>query len=361
MVDYYQKLKELEKELSNTKYNKKTQFHIGLLKARIAKLRALIEKRSNKSRSQGFHIKKSGDATVIIVGFPSAGKSTLLTVLTNKESEVGDYDFTTLRIIPGIMEYNHAKIQILDAPGIIEGASLGKGRGKEVLSAIRSADLCLIVIDATNIKQLEKILKELYNAGIIINQKPPDVKIIKKVKGNINIWTSVKLTHLNETLIKEILKEFKILSADIIIREDITVDQFINVIEGNKKYMPALKILNKIDLISKAELDKIKDKFDLCISAKNKTNIEELKEIIFKKLDLIRIYLKKPGKQPDLKEPLIMKKGCTIKDVCEKLHKELVLNFKYARVWGNSVKFPGQRKMLDHILTDNDIVEIHTR
>ena len=109
------KIKELEEELRKTKYNKKTQHHIGKLKAKIARLKEDIEvKKKGKGKSEGYSVKKSGDATVIMIGFPSVGKSTILNALTNARSKVAAYDFTTLDVIPGLLEYKQAKIQLLE-------------------------------------------------------------------------------------------------------------------------------------------------------------------------------------------------------------------------------------------------------
>ena len=86
--------------------------------------------------------------------------------------------------------------------------------------------------------------------------------------------------------------------------------------------------------------------------------MEELKERIFVDLDLIRLYLKPQGKKADMDEPLIIRKGSTIEDVARKLHRDFVKNFKYAKVWGDSVKFPGQKVGLEHVLADHDVVRI---
>ena len=123
------KITDIEEEIRKTPYNKATQHHIGKLKAKLAKLR---EKQQSGSGSRGgpggYGFRKSGDATVVLVGFPSVGKSTLLNVLTNANSEIGAYEFTTVNVIPGAMEYRGAKIQVLDVPGLIRGASVGRGR-----------------------------------------------------------------------------------------------------------------------------------------------------------------------------------------------------------------------------------------
>lgn len=122
--------------MARTQKNKKTEAHLGLLKAKLAKLRReLLQKTqsSGKGGGEGFDVHKSGDARVGLIGFPSVGKSTLLNKLTNTFSEVADYEFTTLTCIPGVIRYKGAKIQLLDLPGIIEGAKDGKGRGRQVI------------------------------------------------------------------------------------------------------------------------------------------------------------------------------------------------------------------------------------
>jgi len=351
-------IKAIEDELARTQYNKHTQFHIGQLKAKLAKLKAEHEERSKKKAGAGYFIKKTGDATVLLVGFPSVGKSTLINKITKVDSKVGAYDFTTLDVIPGIMEYNSARIQVLDMPGIIEGASAGKGLGKQILAAVRNADLVVIMVDAHRVDQADIIKKELYNSGFRLNQKPPAIHVVRKNKGGIEISSTVKLTRISKEEMRSVLGQFGIMNADVLIRDNINTEQLIDSMMKNRVYVPTVFVINKVDTASPEELRTLPKDFVL-ISAENSQGLEQLKRAIWEKLGLTHIYLKKIGKGPDMKEPLIIKGSPTVMDVCEKIHREFAKNFRFARVWGKTAKFPGQKVGGEHKLADRDIVELH--
>ncbi len=365
MPDYQQQIKLLEEELRKTKYNKATQGHFAIIKAKIALLKekqeSRIQRKVGKSE-HGYSVRKSGDATILLLGFPSTGKSTLLNALTGTASEVAAYAFTTLSVIPGMLEYKQAKIQILDVPGIVEGAASGRGRGKEVLAVIRNADLVLMVIDILHPEQYRALLKEIWESGIRINKYRPEVYIKKTAKGGILIGKTVPLEISDET-IKNVLREFKINNAEVLIRSRVDIDDFIDVIEGSKKYLPAITCLSKADLVDESTLKMIMQQVraDLGVSAETGMNLELLKEKLFQKLNFIRIYLKEPKKEADLQAPLIISSGSSISDICNKLHRDFQNKFRFARVWGDSAKFPGQRLMLNHRVKDKDILEIHLK
>src|SRR3990170_571343 len=119
MATIEEQIKAIEDEIQRTPYNKATQHHIGKLKAKLARLREELEARRLKAAGggPGFAVRKSGNATVGLVGFPSVGKSTLLNQITNATSEVAEYDFTTLSVIPGVMEYRGAEKHNNRTPG----------------------------------------------------------------------------------------------------------------------------------------------------------------------------------------------------------------------------------------------------
>lgn len=257
------KIDALEAEMARTQKNKATNYHLGTLKAKIAKLKSELingtggKSAGTKNAERGFDVTKSGDTRIGLVGFPSVGKSTLLTSLTGTRSEAAAYEFTTLTCIPGTMKYKGARIQVLDLPGIIEGAADGRGRGRQVISTARTCNLILVVLDSGKPVTHKKIIEqELFNFGIRINQTAPNVKIAKKENGGIGYQEAVLQTKgMNAEVARLICKEYKISCAEIILREDVTVDQFIDVIEGNRAYIPVLYVFNKIDAITIEELD----------------------------------------------------------------------------------------------------------
>lgn len=359
-----EKIKAIQDQIHSTQLNKATEHHIGLLKAKIAKLKREQEssqaKRSGIS-SDGFDVKRTGDATVVFIGLPSVGKSTLLNKLTGSKSAVAAYQFTTLTVVPGILDYRGARIQVLDLPGIIEGASKGKGLGRRILSVARSADLVILVLDVFQPYHENVLRTELGNIGIRLDQKPPNIVIEKASTGGIAIAQQVKLTSMSEKLVREILNVYGITSARVVIREDITSEQLVDYLTGDKSYAQSITILNKIDLVDpkfvKAVQTKVKSKV-IPVSADSGLNIEAIKEKIYEKLDFIRLYMRPKGGETDFKEPLIIRRNSTIEDVCNKLHRSLKKEFRYGLVWGKSVKFGGQRVGLQHVLQDEDVLTI---
>jgi len=359
-----EKIKAIQDEMAKTKINKATEHHIGLLKAKIAKLKREQEENIIKKsgmKSDGFDVRRTGDATIVIIGLPSVGKSTLLNKMTKAKSTVGAFTFTTLTVVPGMMEYRGAKIQVLDLPGIIKGASTGKGLGRRILSVARTADLVLLLLDVFQPYHEDVLVNELGNIGIRLNQLPPNITIEKASMGGIAVAQQVKLTKITEKHLKDILHLYGIVSARVVTREDITSEQLADHIAGNISYSKSITILNKIDLVDKKFLKELKKKIKsevIEVSANSDINIELLKEKIYERLKFIRIYMRPKGGETDFKEPLIAREGDSVEDICNKLHRRMRRAFRYGLVWGKSVKFGGQRVGLNHILLDEDVLTI---
>ncbi|KAG2437624.1 hypothetical protein HYH02_011263 [Chlamydomonas schloesseri] len=363
-----QKIKDIEDEMARTQKNKATMGHLGALKAKLAKLRRELLEPSSGAKGgpggEGFDVTKVGDARVGFVGFPSVGKSTLLTKLTGTFSEAASYEFTTLTCIPGIVRYRGAKIQMLDLPGIIEGAKDGKGRGRQVISTARTCNLILIVLDCLKPLTHKRLIEhELEGFGIRLNKKPPSITFRKKDRGGINFTTTVANPKMDLDAVKAVCSEYRIHNADIHMTDDHDLDDLVDVIEGSRVYIPAIYVINKIDQITIEELEVMDKLPHYCpICAFHEWNLDGLVEMAWEYLDLVRVYTKPKGKLPDFNEPVVLhRQRCTVEDFCNRIHKTLIKQFKYALVWGSSVKHRPQRVGRDHVLHDEDIVQIVKR
>ncbi len=334
-----EQIEQIEETLRKTPHHKATNGFIGAMRAKISRLRDREIESSTKGGGGGggYSVKKQGDATIVLVGPPSAGKSTLINKLTNAESRVAPYAFTTVTVVPGMFKYRQAYIQILDIPGLIEGAKEGRGRGREVLSVARNADLLIVMTDPARPERLEKMAEELNGAGIRLNQTPPNVLVEKKVSGGLEVHSNIK-QELNRETIKEIAREFGIKNGDISLLEKLTLERLFDAFSTNRVYIPAIFAVNKIDLANNLK----KYEGVIYFSAEKEIGIQDLIDSIWEKLGFITIYLVEPDHEPDLTNPIIMKRGETIKDVALKIGTDFAEKQKLVKIWGMGAKFPGQ-------------------
>jgi len=364
------KIKELENEYARTQKNKATEGHLGIIKAKLSKLRGelLQDQAGSGGGGEGFAVPRSGDGRVALIGFPSVGKSSLLSTLTTTQSEAAGYEFTTLTCIPGNIIYNDTRIQLLDLPGIIEGAAHGKGRGKEVIAVARTSDLVLIVLDAAKegVDNHKMILeRELETVGLRLNKRPPNITLTKKATGGVKFNATVPLTKLGddpEKTVLQILKEFKLHNAEVLMREDCSTDELIDVINGNRKYVRCLYVYNKIDMIPLEDVETLARQPDsIVISVRQKLNLDYLLARMWDAMGLVRVYCKRRGCPPDLDEPVVLsaqRHGITVEAATQRISKELLVIFNYAEVWGTSAKHSPQRVGLQHKLHDEDVFQI---
>ncbi|CAN6627570.1 ribosome-interacting GTPase 2 [Trichomonascus vanleenenianus] len=364
-----EKIQQIQEELARTQKNKATEYHIGLLKGKLARYRQqLLEPPpgSSSSPGQGFEVSKSGDARVALIGFPSVGKSSLLSKITKTKSEIAHYSFTTLTSVPGVLEFNGAEIQILDLPGIIQGAAEGKGRGRQVVATAKTADLILMVLDATKPDDQRQILeRELEAVGIRLNRQPPNVYFKIKKAGGLKFNATSPPKYLDEKMVANILRDYKIHNADVLIRDDeVTVEDFIDVINAShRSYIPCLYCYNKIDAVSLEETDRLaRQPNSVVISVSMDLGIQDLLDRIWADLSLLCIYTKRKGVEPNFTEPMVVRKSRnTVEDVCDSIHRDFKSKFRYALVWGVSAKHSPQKCGLQHQVSEGDVISIVTK
>ncbi|AMM54507.1 OBG GTPase family GTP-binding protein [Pyrococcus kukulkanii] len=364
-----EKIRALEKMYALVPKHKGTEKLRLQIKRKLAELRKELERQRQQKKGGGYSlaVKKEGAAQIVLAGLPNVGKSELLRALTGVNVESAEYPFTTTEPIPAMMKYRDVQIQLVEVPGLLEGAALGKGMGPQLLAVIRNADAIAIVVDLSEdpIKQMEILLREFERAGIKVNKRRPRIEIRKTPSGGIVINGAENIKgDINEVM--KMLREEKIHSAEITVKEPVTLEEFADALDDSLVWRKAIIIANKGDAPgSKENYEKLVktygDKFKIVpVSAKKKINLEAVKEALYEVADIIRVFTKSPGEEPAY-PPIALKRGATVLDVAERIHKDLVKNFRYARVWGKSVKFPGQRVGPDHVLEDGDIVEIHAR
>jgi len=270
----------------------------GELKAKISQLKKQIKKRPPKKKSSSLHIPRQGAARVVIIGAPNVGKSQILNILTNADSEVANYPFTTREPFVGMMSFEDIKIQLIDTPPLTEEIIVPR-----IAEIIQNTDIILLVVDLGSEELLEQ--------------------------------TEIALKKLEKL---SIVKDFPLKTL----------------IVGNKEDRGGSK--ERLEILR----DLYKEKFPLIsISAKELKGMEELKRKIYEMLDIIRVYTKSPGKPFDESDPVILKKGDRVLDAAISIHKDFARTLKYTRMWRKN-KFEGKRVEKGEILEDKDIVEFHT-
>jgi small GTP-binding protein len=301
------KIMALEEMLAIMPKHKGTDKLRADLRRRIAKLIGASDKKAATQRASML-IEKEGAAQLTVIGLPNAGKSQLVSSITNASPAVAEYPFTTRSATPGMMEFENIQIQLIDTPPLTEQPAEWW-----LVNILRRADGLLIVVDISDapLAQMEAITAQLERMRI----------------------------GLFETKTEE--------------EQDALLSQ--------KK---ALIIGNKIDLDNASQnYQALQNKYGerlpiIAISARDGNGLEELKLKIYQMLDIIRVYTKAPGKKPDFTEPIILNRGSKLEDAAAEVHKDFAAKLKYARIWGSG-KHDGLMAKRDHILQDGDVIELH--
>ena len=185
------------------------------------------------------------------------------------------------------------------------------------------------------------------------------------MSGGVKFNATCKITGMGDDpqdATARILASYRIHNAEVLIREDCTLDDLIDVIEGNRRYLKCLYVYNKVDLLSIQELDELARKENsLVVSVHNELNLDYMLQRMWHCMGLVRIYTKRRGQAPDLNEPVVItdkRHGTTVESACKAISSDLLEKFNFAYVWGTSTKFSPQRVGLTHTLHDEDVMQI---
>jgi len=302
-----EKIVALEEMLAIMPKHKGTDHLRAELRRRIAKLTQASDKKAAIHRAS-MVILKEGAAQVVVIGPPNAGKSQLVSSVTNASPTVAEYPFATHTATPGMMEFENIQIQLIDTPPLVSHST-----ESWLVPTLIRADALLVIVDLSDdpLTQIEAITTELGNMRIGITNR--------KAEGEQ---------------------------------------------QGVLRHKKALIIGNKIDLDETSQnytalQNKYQDQLPvIAISAQKGIGLEELKLKIYQMLDIIRVYTKTPGQKADFNDPIILNRGSTLEDAAASVHKDFQAKLKYARVWGSG-KHDGVMVRRNHILEDGDIIELH--
>ena len=370
-----EKIKALQEFLSVAPKHKGAENLLLWATRRLAELKEELERERRKrqgGRGPRIFVEKEGAAQLVVIGPPNAGKSLLVQKLTGARTKVADYPFTTTLPVPGMLKYEDIYFQLVDTPPLTEEAPQFVSR---VAGLARNADGILLVVDLSTgdpIEQYEKMRDILAQHGVLVEKPRGTVKIEKGGSGGIDVIMVNGGKIVDGTIkdVEKILASYRIYRARVIISGEVSLEDIELAIFRPLTYKPTIVLANKIDVPGAKErykklynyLAERRDKsvWLLPVSAKYGVNLNKLGELIFKRLNIIRVYTKQPNGEPS-KTPLVLPKGSTVIDVARKIHSDLAEYFMYAKVWGPSAKYPGERVGPDHVLEDGDIVEIHAR
>jgi len=299
-----EKIAALEEMLAVMPKHKGTDHLRAELRTRIAKLNQSLDKKTATQRAS-MVIEKVGAAQVAVTGLTNAGKSQLVSSITNAAPAVGAYPFTTHSATPGMMPFENIQVQLIDTPPLAP-----QSIEWWLPHMLRRADALLIVVDLSDdpLTRMEDIITQL---------------------GKMRVGLAAREPAEDETILSQ------------------------------KK---ALVAGNKMDLDDGENYRALQNKYGelpvVAISATTGSGLEELKRTIYQTLDIIRVYTKAPGQKPDFTDPIILDRGSTLEDAASSVHKDFTARMKYARIWGSG-KHDGIMAKRDHVLQDGDIIELH--
>jgi uncharacterized protein len=304
-----EKLAALEEMLAVIPKHKGTEHLRGDLKRRYAKLKEEQEQARHRRTGFSVSVDREGAGQVVLAGPANAGKSALVAALTQAQTESGEYPFTTRKPIAGMMPFVNIQIQLVDLPAISPTYM-----EPWVPSLIRPADLCLLMADLAS----ETLLEDL-------------------------------------EAVRQILEGSKI---RLVAPADPSLPEL------GWAHTPTLLVANKQDAAGAGDALEIlraeyADRLPVfAVSVKAGLGLEPLRRAVYDGLRIVRVYCKPPGAAPSMKSPVVLRRGSTVLEMAESVHKDFARQLKFARIWGSG-KFDGQRVQRDYVIQEGDIIELH--
>jgi ribosome-interacting GTPase 1 len=302
-----EKILALERMLAVMPKHKGTDHLKADLRRKLSKLKEAATQKKRSGQVDIFHVPRTGAGQVALLGLPNCGKSSIVGMLTNAKVNIADFPYATGGPVPGMIKFEDVQIQFIDMPPITADY-VAPGQ----VGTYRNCDLIAIVIDLSvdAIEQMDILLDFLDSKSLLLDEDTPAVD-----------------SH------------------------------------GNILAKRAFCICTKSDVDEGGAFERVKGQckrsFEFTrVSTETGEGIEELPRVIFKNLEIIRIYAKPPGKPADMGDPFTLPADSTVTDLAFAIHRQLAEKLQSARIWGTGV-YNGQNVQLTHVLHDKDVVELH--
>jgi len=364
-----EKVRLMREFLSLCPKHKGTAKLLAQVKRQMALLQREIETKKAQRKGAGpkFFIEKEGAAQIAILGPTSVGRSSFLAAVTNANPLISPAPYTTVKPVPGMLPYEDIQFQLVEAPALMKGAVDGKAGGLQTLSLARNADGLIVMVDLANRprEQLLMVTDEFEKARLLVEPPQGQVEIIRQGYGAGVRVVGGQLAGCTVEDVERLLADYRIQTAMVKIRGKVTLEDVEDSIFANALYKPTLIVANKADLPEARQ--GLKDLTEFVgqrlqvfpVSSKYGRGLEKIGEALFRMLGIIRVYTKEIQQREPSPEPIVVKGEATVIDIAKLIHSEFYKNFKYARIWGPSAKYPGEKVGSKHILKDGDALEIH--
>ncbi|MBW3540483.1 MAG: TGS domain-containing protein [Planctomycetes bacterium] len=280
------------------------------LKSRLKEAKAeAASDRAAPKKGRSFRFPSQGAGQVVIVGGPNAGKSRIVAELTNAEPAVADYPFATHEPVPGMMPWQDVKVQLIDTPPVTNTHI-----EPYLTNIVRSADACLLCLNGASDDAPDEtaaVIEQLASRKTLLSDR---TAFDEQDFSVVRVKTLLVVTRGDAPGCADRLEYFR-------------------------------ELVGRPFETLRVELDREESR-------------EELRDAVYRMLNVIRVYTKAPGKPADYRDPFTIRHGGTVEELAERVHRELAATLKHARVWGESAH-DGQTVGREHVLCDRDLVELH--
>ena len=342
------------------------------VKTKIAELKQEIITRRGKhgGGKSPWSVEREGAAQVMILGPTNTGKSSLLKSLTNAQPTIASYEYTTQQPVPGILQFEDIQIQLVEVPAPRLARTGLYEFQPEAIDLVHHCDGLIVMVDLTSNPQhqLELIIKTLEEADISVLKPLSRVEVVPtKGAGEIRIATTSTQSSVSHEQIRELLHSYGVGNALVRIYGSASIDDVEDaVLENVTLYKPTLLVANKMDLYSARDASlrftgnlpvSLPTAIVSCLTGQGLASIGGK---LFESLGLVRVYTKEPNDSKPSDHPFVVRAGTTVRELAMSIHTNLAERYRYSRIWGSTSKFAGERVGPEHVLGDQDVVEIHT-